>query len=324
MERGNLSPSVERGSALPGASSIGVLPYRFTFRALDPLFFPAGKAANTLRGALGMGLRRVSCPADCERLGPGCHCPYARLFSPRAQAGPSGFADPPRPFVIRAGALDGSRFPAGGCFSFDLHLFTNDCAALLPIAQAFQVFLADGLGPCRGRIELTTIYLLSEAREPATEVFSNRQVPIQPHAGLVLALAPDSEGVSEVHVEFAAPTELKHEGALVECPEFFILMARLRDRISALCTLYGSGPLPTDHAGLIERARRVQIRASNLSWISTERLSSRTGQRHPLGGFVGTVTYGGSLAEFLPWLRAGYWTGVGRQTVWGKGVIELR
>lgn len=324
MERGDLNPCSEHGSVVPVAPCIRVLPYRFTFRALDPLFFPAGKAANILRGALGMGLRRVSCPADCDRLGPGCRCPYARLFSPRSQNGPSGFADPPRPFVIRAGALDGRRFPAGGQFWFDLHLFTNDSAALLPIAQAFQVFLADGLGPCRGCVELTSIDMLDEARQPTTEVFSNRRLAIQPHSGLILALSPDAEDAAEVKVDFVTPTELKHEGVPVERPEFFILMARLRDRISALCTLYGPDQLAIDHAGLIERARRIQLRATNLSWISTERRSSRTGQRHPLGGFVGTVTYGGPLAEFLPWLRAGYWTGVGRQTVWGKGMIDVR
>lgn len=200
----------------------------------------------------------------------------------------------------------------------------NDPTALVPIAQAFQVFLADGLGPCRGRVELLSIEVLNEAREPATEIFSKRQPAILPHLGLVVGLSPDKKEADEVHVEFLEPTELKHEGTLVERPEFFILVARLRDRISALCTLYGPGPLAIDHVGLIERARRIQIRASSLSWMSTERRSSRTGQRHPLGGFVGTVTYAGPLAEFLPWLRAGYWTGVGRQTVWGKGVIDVQ
>jgi len=250
-------------------------------------------------------------------------CPYTRLFSPRTVAGPSGLADPPRPFVIRARALDGGRFPAGSQFSFDLHLFINDSAALLPIARAFQVFLAEGLGPCRGRVELRSIDLLNEAQQSSAGILLDRQLGIQPHSSLMLPLSPDAEGTAEVLVEFVTPTELKHEGALVERPEFFILMARLRDRISALCSLYGPSPLAIDHTGLIERARRIQIRASNLSWVFRERRSSRSGQRHPLGGFVGTVIYTGPLAEFLPWLRAGYWTGVGRQTVWGKGMVSL-
>ena len=29
------------------------------------------------------------------------------------------------------------------------------------------------------------------------------------------------------------------------------------------------------------------------------------------------------VAEFLPWLRAARWVGVGRQTVWGKGDVRV-
>ena len=105
------------------APFIAVRPYRFTFRALDPLFFPPGKAANTLRGALGIALRKLSCRADCEKPGPACNCPYARLFAPRSESGPSGFADPPRPFLLRSASLDGGRFAPESHFSFDLHLF---------------------------------------------------------------------------------------------------------------------------------------------------------------------------------------------------------
>ena len=62
---------------------------------------------------------------------------------------------------------------------------------------------------------------------------------------------------------------------------------------------------------------------SELRWKNWERRSGKTGQTHPLGGFVGLAEYQGDLAEFLPYLRAGSWTGVGRQTTWGKGHIEL-
>jgi hypothetical protein len=54
-----------------------------------------------------------------------------------------------------------------------------------------------------------------------------------------------------------------------------------------------------------------------------ERRSSRTVQVHPLGGFVGGAEYEGELTEFLPWLQAACWTGVGRQTVWGKGALRI-
>ena len=60
-----------------------------------------------------------------------------------------------------------------------------------------------------------------------------------------------------------------------------------------------------------------------LTWEKVERKSGRTGQIHPLGGFLGDADYEGDLAEFLPWLRVAQWVGVGRQTVWGKGDVRV-
>lgn len=58
-------------------------------------------------------------------------------------------------------------------------------------------------------------------------------------------------------------------------------------------------------------------------WVEIERLSLRTRQSHSLGGFVGEVEFEGGLSRFVPYLRAGEWTGVGRQTVWGKGYFRM-
>jgi CRISPR-associated endoribonuclease Cas6 len=57
--------------------------------------------------------------------------------------------------------------------------------------------------------------------------------------------------------------------------------------------------------------------------VAVERRSSRTGQTHPIGGFTGFAEYEGELSEFVPYLQAAKWTGVGRQTVWGKGELEI-
>ena len=73
------------------------------------------------------------------------------------------------------------------------------------------------------------------------------------------------------------------------------------------------------------RVKRMELMATlagELRYVALERTSRRTGETHPLGGFTGVVDYGGALGPFLPWLEAGYYTGVGRQTVWGKGVIR--
>lgn len=139
---------------------------------------------------------------------------------------------------------------------------------------------------------------------------------------LPLAL-PDEESASDcterLRVRFLTPTELKGGGE----PEFGVLMARVRDRISTLRELYGSGPLNFDFRAFGERAAQVRMTRCELQTVEEERLSRRTGRRHSLGGFTGVAEYEGTVAEFMPYLEAARWTGVGRQTVWGKGEIGV-
>jgi hypothetical protein len=61
---------------------------------------------------------------------------------------------------------------------------------------------------------------------------------------------------------------------------------------------------------------------SELRYVAVERRSRGTGQRHGIGGWIGFAEYAGDLAEFLPYLEAAAWTGVGRHCTWGNGQID--
>jgi hypothetical protein len=261
---------------------------RFHLRAEDPLYFAPGSPANTLRGGFGTVLARIDPVA------------YARLFEPPA-AGPSGLADPPRPFVFRAAHLDGRRIAPGERFHFDAHLFDLRDSAAPHFARAFAELGREGFGPGRGRAELVEV---ERPEAPAIRL-------------------DEPEPASGVLVRFLTPTELKSGQGLAERPEFEILFARLRDRIAALMALYGGGAPAIDFREMGRRAGAVRLVRCNLRRVAARRRSSRTGQEHPLGGFAGEAEYQGPLGEFLPYLRAGRWTGVGRQTVWGKGEIDV-
>jgi len=244
---------------------------RLRFRAAGSLVLPPGKAANVLRGALGMLLDEA-------------------VFAPKSSAGPSGLADAPRPFVLRAAHLDGRAIPPETEFHFDVHLFDTGREFRRQFATAFSGWK---------RAEL---------------------LAVEEQPGMVDFAGPP-ESAARVRVQFLTPTELKSDRQLVTRPDFPILFARLRDRISTLRALYGPGPLDIDFRAAAERAARVRLARCEIAWQHVERRSTRTGQTHPLGGFTGEAEYDGELGEFLPYLRAGQWTGVGRQTVWGKGEI---
>ena len=212
---------------------------------------------------------------------------YERYFAPSSIQGPSGLRDSPRPFVLRARHLDGARLREGEEFEVGINLFQMSDPPLELFRRAAGGML------------------------PADLFRVDGEVP------LALSLAPAASGPARVRVRFLTPTELK--GA--DRPDFAVLFARIRDRVSALRALYGAGPLEIDFRGMGERARSIKTTRCELEWLDAERKSRSTGQSHPLSGFIGVVEYQGDLAEFLPYLEAGRYTGVGRQTVWGKGEI---
>jgi hypothetical protein len=281
--------------------------FRFHFRATDPVRFPQGKSANVVRGALGAVLHDTASPAA-----------YARLFEPGAALGsaPSGLADWPRPFVLRAVHLDGLTIAAGSGFFVDVHVFDLREPALAHFRAAFARLGENGIGPGRGRAALDRVEQLDLA--DCGETVTDR-----PRAPSVIGLDAEPAPVERVCIRFLTPTELKAAGRMAERPEFAILFGRLRDRIGTLRSLYGAGPLDVDFRAMGERAAEVRLKRADLRWERVQRKSGRTGQVHSLGGFTGEAEYEGELAEFLPWLRAARWVGVGRQTVWGKGEVRV-
>jgi CRISPR-associated endoribonuclease Cas6 len=279
--------------------------FRFHFKALDAVHFPSGKSGNVIRGALGRILRDTASPAA-----------YARLFEPGSQLGraPSGLGDWPRPFILRAGPLDGRTVPKDAEFCFDVHIFDLRPAVLSYFHQAFAQLGGRGIGPGHGRVALLRTEQMDLADCPQ---------PLDSAEPLALDFDSQTDPVGQVRVRFLSPTELKSEGVVAPRPEFAILFGRLRDRISTLRALYGDGPLEIDFRAMGERAAAIQMSRCEVQWEKIERKSGTTGQVHPLGGFTGFAEYQGNLAEFMPWLRAARWVGVGRQTVWGKGDVRV-
>jgi hypothetical protein len=294
-------------------------PTRFAFTALDSLFFPAGKPGNILRGAFGTIFRKIACVPECPGLRGGsvrdCElrdkCAYARLFEPASVGkGPSGLADWPRPFVFRASRLDGQTIAAGDSFHFDLHIFEMRDPALPFFVLAFAQIASEGLGPGRGRAKLVAVHQLDDEGAPFHQVYDGVASLIQqPAPPLVLDLEAPAEPVGNVRVRFVTPTELKSGHRLADRPDFASLFGRIRDRLSTLRALYGAGPLSIDFRGMGERAARVQMTRCDLQWVSAARRSAKTGQIHPLGGFVGQAEYEGELGRQVDRRRAAHGLG---------------
>jgi hypothetical protein len=198
---------------------------------------------------------------------------------------------------------EGGRIGPGGIFGADLFLFDKFRPPWLELTRTFAVAGASGLGPTRGRARFRGI----QEGDGGAAV----RLPVR-----------GDEGNGRVRVRFVTPTELKSEGEVRPEPDFGTLIHRLAERVWALGRLY-QGWADWDYRDLLDMARMVSLSGWDWDHRNTTRRSSRTGQRHSIGGFRGWAEYEGPVGAFLPLLEIGRWIGVGRQTVWGKGEIRV-
>ncbi len=269
---------------------VPVIVRRHWFEARDAIRFPEGKAANVLRGGFGHSLRAVAAPEL-----------YERIFEPKSFGpGPSGLADPPRPFLFRAAHLNGLEVAQHDDFYFDVHIF-GDPEIATPISAALEHLFETGAGIGRGKATLTAT------------VDERVEIPLLQEEVATLA-----------KVTFITPTELKHEGRVWAEPDFAVLIRRIRDRVSTLMSLYGPGEPALDFQLFGQLATEVRTVRSDIDLREVARTSGRTKQTHPIGGMVGEAEYAGPLDAFIPFLRAAFYTGVGRHTVWGNGCISTQ
>jgi hypothetical protein len=194
-----------------------------------------------------------------------------------------------------------------------------------PKAASGPSGLADSPRPFVFRLREPSVIGLNVFAPEAIQIFSEAVRAIQriqitsvDQPRLVsLPLASSALSIGKLRIHFLTPTELK---PTLE-PHFGVLMARIRDRVHNLNSLWSDGKLALDFKQFGARASLVKMTRCELHPVNAQRVSHGTGQRHPIGGFTGMAEYEGALAEFLPYLEIARHTGVGRQTVWGKGEI---
>lgn len=323
---------------------IGVLRFRLT--PVSVLIVPAVNKGNMLRGAFGNAFRRLCCIPQC-RDAHSCplaeSCPYKQIFEPSPPPGAERLSrnqDIPRPFIFRPPPTTQTHFERGESFEFELVLIGRAFDYIPYFVLAFRELAEGGLGLNRGRCTLDKV---EELCLPDSSAVVGQQSSVPRHRSLVnLIYSSDDQlfrtvkGITSsewiesrinqltadhgrLTVSLLTPTFIRADGQVIREPEFHHIFKRLRDRINALSTFFGDGPLDVDFRGLGERSEKIRRVAARFEWIDRARTSAKTGQRHELSGFVGEATYEGELEEFFPWLVMGQLVHVGKYTAWGNG-----
>ena len=301
-----------------------LIPLEFDYQSRGHVQLAEGKTTNILRGALGLELRRQSCPPDCpdSRTCPHPHppCLYQQLFEGETGTHrPSGYREPPRSFVLRSPDWSQRTLAPGEHLITSLHLFDRRSEILNALLLAYSRMGDAGLGPGRAPLSLFQI------RQPGrpTALWTSRQGgPIHPPAAMTMDLSPCETAPQRIKASFLTPTEIKVQGEITRDAAFEPLFARLHERISFLIKYYSDSTTALASDLTLNAARKITTLRQSLRDVGVTRYSTRTGQSHPLEGFVGDAVYEGDFTCLWPWLKASEWTGVGRQTVWGKGAMR--
>lgn len=374
-------PSTNVGSPAPVWPRIQAIRLQIRTRWKRPTTIPGPVIANVLRGALGITLRRLVCPADffddpCAPCPLYQDCAYGQVFMPTPPPDSEHLRlqqDLPRPFVIEPPGLDPNEPVTPDGLTFRLMLFGTAINRLPYLISTLDRLGHDGLGRDRVPFQIEQITSCHPKGDEtlyasgSSSVTLPRQLittddllsvpwPIEQSPPLettdvrrrVLArmgvangnstIAPADPNKPRIKIKFLTPLLLKsgsslnEDGSRVaaqeirERPPFGVLIRRLRDRLSSLCTFFGERWDHPDFASLGTLADQVAIVDSQTTWLNRNRHSTRTGQSHEISGLVGHTTYlfldVSVLEDLMGLIQFGRLIHVGKNAPWGNGAFS--
>jgi hypothetical protein len=235
-----------------------------------------------------------------------------------------------------------SEFRPGETVEFGLTAVGRASRLAPYFVTVFRKLADEGLGPRRARFDLVEVVALGRGgaeavagdvglreleKEAEFSVYKNTDPLVRIAAPTLRAddlVWPADVNRTRLTLRFTTPVDLRDHGVPVRMPEFGPLVRRLRDRASSLAVFFGDGPLDLDFKGVSALADTVRLVENRARMVAVNRHSSKTGQRHDVGGFVGEATYDGeAIGRLMPLVRVGEVIHVGKHAAFGNGRMEV-
>jgi CRISPR-associated endoribonuclease Cas6 len=303
--------------------------YTFHLEAGGDLDLPVYKG-STFRGAFGHAFRRVVCIRR-ERECDGCivkgKCVYSYVFEtplPPDAKMMRKYAAAPHPFILCPPLESKRRYEAGDIFSFDFTLIGRAIEYLPYFIYTFEELGTIGLGKDRGKFKMNSVTVHS-GKPDMVEIYDGKSKTLKSDYSkyLIPNLQSSIVNPQSLNLIFMTPTRLSYDESLVHDLEFHILVRNLLRRISLLSYFHCGEELKLDFKGLIDKAKEIKVKKSNLKWYDWERLSNRQNTKIKMGGLVGKITFEGELSEFMPLVQLGEYVHLGKSTSFGMGKYQI-
>lgn len=303
---------------------------RFHAKAIAPIKLGEYQAGERLRDALAQVMLRAICPETkrAEKPSPkhAAVCPVCWLLAADIDPGA----------VRRIYTLAGPQPPLDTLapnqpFQFTITLFGDGFRFLPYFVLAASAMGDTGIGPGRGKFEITSIRAVSPLTGESHAILEDGEKVVKPKALPVLwtdaqAAARNHPNEGDVRVRFLSPMRLIDSDSLVKAPDFAIFFRRLLERIDELSKQHNGGERrpPEEVMALNQLADQVRLIEQSTQWIDLWGPSGRTGRDTPMGGFVGHAVYRSKhWDQLLSWLLLGQGVQVGKLTTKGNGVFQV-
>jgi hypothetical protein len=184
----------------------------------------------------------------------------------------------------------------------------------------------DGLS--RGKIPYRLHSVVDDSQPDGPVIFSAPDKILCEDFGALRLREMQHEGdarVTQVSLQWLTPLRVKKYGGYQETGEkitFVTFIDLLLGRLESLDFLHCGGSWAPS-TQLREAARQVRVVTNDLRPQRLERYSNRHRQKLPLHGMVGTISFEGNLADFLPLLRMGEYLHIGAGTAFGLVRYQL-
>ncbi|MCD6318133.1 CRISPR system precrRNA processing endoribonuclease RAMP protein Cas6 [Candidatus Aerophobetes bacterium] len=310
-----------------------VAKFEFKIVAQDKLYLPEYKG-STFRGGFGNTLRKVVCITknkECCTCLLKEKCIYSYIFEtppPKNTKILTKYPYAPHPFVIEPPLETKKEYQPGDEITFNLVLIGRVIDYLPYFIFTFDKLGKIGVGKNKVKYRLKEVESNSYFSGDKHLIFRGEDKTLYNSYHIVtkkdiIKQCEKYYSKRGIALKFITPTRIKYQEHLIKGLEFHILIRNLLRRIAVLSYFHCDEEVKLDFAGLIERARRVKVKKSNLKWYDWDRYSTRQNTRMKMGGFIGDVSFKGDLKEFLPFVFLGQIIHVGKGTSFGLGSYKI-
>ncbi|MEW6116844.1 MAG: CRISPR system precrRNA processing endoribonuclease RAMP protein Cas6 [Nitrospirota bacterium] len=309
----------------PGICRMSVGRFRFVIVPREPLILPSFKG-STLRGGFGCAFKRVICALrkeDCSDCILKEKCIYSYVFEtppPSDTKIMKKYRTAPHPFIIEPPPEKRMGYKPGDEITFGLTLIGRAVSYLPYFIYAFDEMGKLGIGRGKGK------FVLKDVTHEGQVIYDSgsRALNAFKPAPLDIRFGETGQHTKTVLLNFSTPTRISYDGHLILDLEFHILIRSLLRRLALLFYFHCNGdPSAWEFRGIIEMAQKIKVKERHLRWYDWERYSARQDTRMKMGGFVGSISFEGDMAPFVPLLKAGEILHVGKGTGFGLGKYEI-